>query len=73
MPNFLFNRHGGDYSFPYLHLRVFETMTEKFITQGDVDIRDCLSLSLLSSANTLLLSAKYKKTSELYVHISNGS
>jgi hypothetical protein len=45
-------------------------MNEKFITQGDVDIRGCLSLSLLRGANTLLLSAKYKKISDLYVHIS---
>jgi hypothetical protein len=67
------NRHGRDYSFPYLHPRVFQTMTEKFIAQGHAHIGYYLSLSLLRSANTLLLPAKYKEIGDLNLHISNGS
>jgi hypothetical protein len=58
---------------PCLHLRALETITGKFIAQGPVHIGYCWSLGLLHSANTLFLSAKYKKISDLYIHINNGS
>jgi len=47
-------------------------MTEK-LTARSHEYRIHLLLILLRNANALLLSAKYKKTSDLYVHISEGS